>query len=132
MRLAITTTALLILLLASTILSSGQANKRRKRNSAKYPKAEISCSHHLDTGTLCAPPIKLGADSKDGVSQNTVTVQISIDEDGKVISARAVSGNRQLYEIALENAKSQKFPPKILSGKPVRVTGIIVYKFEDP
>jgi len=98
----------------------------------KYPKAEISCSHHLDKGTLCAPPIKLGADSKHGISQNTVTVQISIDEDGKVISARAVSGNRQLYEIALENAKSQKFAPKILSGKPVRVTGIIVYKFEDP
>jgi protein TonB len=59
-------------------------------------------------------------------------VQVTIDEAGNVVSARAVLGNSELRNEALENAKRQKFAPKLLSGKPVKVTGVIVYKFENP
>ncbi|MDX6613538.1 MAG: periplasmic protein TonB [Blastocatellia bacterium] len=81
---------------------------------------------------LCGPPVTLQPNSNDPVPQNTVTVQVTIDEEGNVVSAQAVSGNPNLHEYALENAKRQKFAPKLLSGKPVKVTGVIVYKFKNP
>lgn len=63
----------------------------------------------------------------------TVDVQVIIDENGTVISAKAIKGIedisfRQAAEIA---ALQAKFMPTTLSGKPVKVIGIIVYNFVD-
>jgi TonB family protein len=59
-----------------------------------------------------------------------VTVQVTIDENGTVISASAVSGHPLLRAAAEAAARNAKFGPTLLSGKPVRVTGTIVYNFE--
>lgn len=59
----------------------------------------------------------------------TVSVQIVIDENGNVVSAKAVSGNPLLTGTCIEAAKNSKFSPTTLSGAPVRVTGIITYNF---
>jgi periplasmic protein TonB len=58
-----------------------------------------------------------------------VTVQVTIDEQGNVISAVATSGHALLRQAAVDAAKRAKFKPTLLSGQPVKVTGIIVYKF---
>lgn len=63
-----------------------------------------------------------------GVS-GAVTVQILLDETGKVISARAVSGNHLLQAAAVKAAYQARFSPTILSGQPVKVSGIITYNF---
>ncbi|MGB7924941.1 MAG: energy transducer TonB [Pyrinomonadaceae bacterium] len=63
-----------------------------------------------------------------GVS-GTVTVQILLDETGKVISARAVSGNPLLQAEAVKAAYRARFSPTVLSGQPVKVSGIISYNF---
>jgi outer membrane biosynthesis protein TonB len=52
-----------------------------------------------------------------------------IDEDGKVISANAVSGHPLLRDSAETAAKSSKFTPTFLSKQKVKVTGIIIYNF---
>ncbi|HKR00801.1 MAG TPA: energy transducer TonB, partial [Pyrinomonadaceae bacterium] len=59
----------------------------------------------------------------------TVTVQVTIDESGKVISARAVSGHPLLQQAAVQAAYGARFSPTQLSGQPVKVTGVITYNF---
>jgi hypothetical protein len=58
-----------------------------------------------------------------------VTVQVAIDETGRVVSAKAVSGNTLLRAESEKAARAAKFTPTLLSDRPVRVIGIIVYKF---
>ena len=58
-----------------------------------------------------------------------VTVEVTIDESGKVISARAVNGPMLLRESATAAARQAVFTPTLLHDKPVRVSGVIVYNF---
>jgi protein TonB len=58
-----------------------------------------------------------------------VNVQVTIDEKGNVISANAVSGHVLLRPSAETAARASKFNPTLLSLQPVKVTGLIVYKF---
>jgi len=58
-----------------------------------------------------------------------VTVQVVIDESGKVISASAVSGHPLLIPEARKAALQARFQPTTLSNQPVKVTGVITYNF---
>jgi periplasmic protein TonB len=70
------------------------------------------------------PPV-----AKAARASGTVTVQVTIDENGNVISARAVSGHPLLQAAAVQAARSARFSPTKLSGQPVKVTGVITYNF---
>jgi protein TonB len=70
------------------------------------------------------PPI-----AKAARAAGTVTVQVTIDESGKVISARAVGGHPLLQQAAVQAAYGARFSPTQLSGQPVKVTGVITYNF---
>lgn len=61
-----------------------------------------------------------------------VSVQVTIDENGEVISASAVSGHPLLRAAAMEAAKLAKFSPTQLDGKAVKVNGVLVYNFVPP
>jgi periplasmic protein TonB len=56
-------------------------------------------------------------------------VEVVLDENGKVISAEATSGPVILREAAVQAAKRARFSPTKLSGMPVKVSGVINYKF---
>ncbi|HEX8633476.1 MAG TPA: TonB family protein [Pyrinomonadaceae bacterium] len=58
-----------------------------------------------------------------------VTVEVVVDVSGKVIGARAVSGPEMLRAAAERAARQAKFTPALLSGQPVRVSGVINYNF---
>jgi len=58
-----------------------------------------------------------------------VNVQVTIDENGNVISASAVSGHPLLRSAAVTAARASKFSPTVLDGQRVMVTGVIVYNF---
>ncbi len=58
-----------------------------------------------------------------------VSVEVILDETGKVISATAMSGPTLLREAAVQAALRAKFSPTKLSGQPVKVSGTINYKF---
>jgi TonB family protein len=58
-----------------------------------------------------------------------VVVRVVIDEEGKVMAAQAVSGNALLRPAAVKSAKRARFSPTLLSGQPVKVSGVISYNF---
>jgi TonB family protein len=62
--------------------------------------------------------------------QGAVTVQIMLDEEGKVISAKASDGPQIFRPIAEDAAKKSKFKPATAGGQPVKATGFIVYNFK--
>lgn len=70
------------------------------------------------------PPI-----AKAARASGTVTVQVTINESGSVISATAISGHPLLQASAVQAARSARFSPTLLSGQPVKVTGVITYNF---
>jgi len=58
-----------------------------------------------------------------------VVVQILVDESGKVVSARAVSGHNLLRSSAENAARQSKFNPIKIDDRPVRANGTVVYNF---
>jgi hypothetical protein len=62
----------------------------------------------------------------------SVTVKVIVDETGKVIFAGAIAGNEAFYESAESAAKAARFPPTLQNGKPVQVSGNLVYNFKRP
>jgi protein TonB len=70
------------------------------------------------------PPIARAAHAS-----GTVYVQITVDESGRVISAKAVSGHPLLQQAAVEAAYEARFPPTRIEGHPVKVSGTLSYNF---
>lgn len=62
----------------------------------------------------------------------SVNVSVTISEDGKVISAQAISGHPLLRAVSVQAARESTFAQTFLDGKPVKVIGIIVYNFVGP
>ncbi len=62
-------------------------------------------------------------------AQGAVNVQVTIDEQGNVTSANAVSGHPLLRATSEQAARNAKFSVTFLSHVPVKVTGVIVYNF---
>ncbi len=60
----------------------------------------------------------------------TVIVQVTVDESGNVVSARAVSGPPLLQQAAANAARGWRFSPTLLSGQAVKVTGTITFNFQ--
>ncbi len=76
---------------------------------------------------LVTPPYP--AIARSAHASGAVQVQVLIDENGNVISARAMSGHPLLQAAAVAAARSSKFTPTKLSGQPVKVNGVIIYNF---
>jgi protein TonB len=62
-------------------------------------------------------------------ASGAVQVQVLIDEEGRVISATPAGGNALLVPAAVAAARQARFSPTLLSGQPVKVSGIITYNF---
>lgn len=58
-----------------------------------------------------------------------VTVEVVIDGSGKVISAKATNGHPLLQQAAVQAAQQARFTPTLLSGQPVKISGVINYNF---
>ena len=134
-------------------VSDGPVNREGTGSSSATPESEVDDAAASTTVKAVPPPIKPPAPKRPvsiGVvngnatylpkppysqaaimvgAQGEVTVQVTIDETGKVISSKAVSGHVMLRAGAEKAAWSAKFTPTLLSNVPVKVTGVIVYKF---
>lgn len=62
-------------------------------------------------------------------ASGSVTVQVLVDESGRVTSATAVNGHPLLRAAAVQAAREAVFNPTLLAGKPVKVSGVITYNF---
>jgi periplasmic protein TonB len=75
------------------------------------------------------PKPVFSAIAKAAGASGMVTVQVLIDENGKVISARALSGHPLLQRESVQAAYRARFTPTLLSNQPVKVSGVITYNF---
>ena len=69
------------------------------------------------------------AEAKAEKVSGAVNVQLTIDEEGKVISAVPISGHPLLQAAAAEAARQWRFTPTTLAGQPVKVTGVVIFNF---
>jgi protein TonB len=63
-------------------------------------------------------------------AQGTVTIEVTINEQGTVESARAMSGHPLLRDAALNAARAWRWNPTRLNGMAVKVIGTITFNFK--
>lgn len=103
---------------------------------ANPPKpAEPVRPEFLNLGTLdpesaerLVPPT-YSAIAKQSRIQGKVTVEVELDEEGRVVSAKATSGHPMLRQSAEDAAKRSKFKPARFNDLPIKARGQITYSF---
>jgi periplasmic protein TonB len=83
----------------------------------------------LNGTAISLPPPMYPDSAKRSRTQGIVSVDVVLDETGKVISANASNGPAMLRDAAVHAALKARFSPTKLSGQPVKVSGVINYKF---
>ncbi|HLA10296.1 MAG TPA: TonB family protein [Pyrinomonadaceae bacterium] len=83
----------------------------------------------LNGSAISLPPPAYPDSAKRMRISGTIVVEVVIDETGRVISAKAASGPASLAEAAVNAARRARFSPTKLSGQPVKVSGVINYRF---
>jgi Ca-activated chloride channel family protein len=92
------------------------------------PKGPIS-GGVLNSKAVSLPKPGYPSAAKTVGAQGRVVVELTIDEAGKVVKARAISGHPLLQKAAVAAALQARFSPTMLSGEPVSITGTISYTF---
>jgi len=83
----------------------------------------------LNGTAISLPPPAYPEAAKRMRTAGVVVVDVILDETGKVVAATASSGPTILREAAVQAALKARFSPTKLSGQPVKVSGVINYKF---
>jgi TonB family protein len=81
--------------------------------------------------TRMVTPIYSSIALKAGAS-GRVTVQVTLDEEGNVTSARAIDGHQFLRQSSEDAARRSKFKPAMYNNHPIKATGTIVYNYARP
>ena len=90
----------------------------------------VKVSRVLNSEALLLPRPKYPALALQIGLQGVVNVQVLIDETGKVVSAKAVSGHPMLVPDAVRAANQARFSPTMIGEQPVKVSGVITYNFK--
>lgn len=88
----------------------------------------LKISTVLNSRALVLPKPTYPAMARQIRLQGTVTVQVLIDEAGRVLSAKG-SGHPLLIPEAEKAARQARFSPTVISETPVKVSGVITYNF---
>lgn len=93
------------------------------------PKPNLVVGGILNGKASFLPQPKYPSAAREIQVSGTVSVLILIDEGGKVIRAGAINGPYSLQAVSRAVACEATFKPTLLSGNPVKVSGIITYDF---
>ncbi len=117
---------------AATATTAGEEGRGAKANAAvESSKAPVS-GGVLNGKALSLPKPIYPAAARNSGAFGKVVVEVTIDEQGKIIEARAVSGHPFLQQAAVQAARLARFTPALLSGEPVKIKGTINYVFGVP
>lgn len=86
----------------------------------------------LNGKAITLPKPSYPAEARAARVSGKVKVEVVIDEDGSVIRACAVEGEPLLTLVSEKAAYAARFTPTLVNGQPVKVTGVIVYRFIAP
>lgn len=93
------------------------------------PNRILRVSRVLNSQAITLPKPPYPAIARMAGVQGVVNVQVLIDETGKVISAKALSGSPLLMPEAVKAAYQARFSPTTIGEQPVKVSGLITYNF---
>jgi TonB family C-terminal domain len=104
-------------------------------NSSEPPPPPQSAAARKPGATTRGEPINRAQPAYPQLAKSTgqsgmVTVEVSINERGDVISARALSGPALLKDAAVSAARRWKFKPSMRDGKPVTSVSTISFNFK--
>lgn len=85
---------------------------------------EVINSQALSLPKPAYPPLAVQTKTK-----GQVVIQVLIDESGRVVSAKALSGSPLLTHAAIRAAYQARFSPTFIGDQPVKVSGLITYNF---
>ena len=100
------------------------ATKKQETPEKRVANIGVANSRAISLPEPVYPPLAKAA----GI-EGVVTVDILIDETGRVMTARATSGNTLLRQEAERAAARARFTPTLLSQQPVKAKGIITFNF---
>ena len=108
-----------------------EATQARARADANFARANPNFVQGgvIAGKALATPAPSYPAAARAAKVSGQVQVRVLVDENGDVIRAEAISGHPLLQTAAVQAALATKFSPTLLSGQPVKVTGVIVYNF---
>jgi TonB family protein len=100
-----------------------------RQSSQGNPDDAAALGNVLNGRAISLPRPSYPAEARAAGASGTVTVRVVIDETGKVVRACAISGPPLLIRESELAAYRAKFSPTKLSGMPVKVLGVITYKY---
>ncbi len=106
-----------------------EENKRAATRDAQPARKIIVPAGLLNDKAISKAAPSYPDEAKMAGASGAVTVQITIDEEGNVIEAKAVSGHPLLRAPSVEAVRRWKFSQTFLSGRPVMVTGTVIVKY---
>lgn len=122
--------------------SAGKLDAELKAKAAKAAAAAAppvtkapAAPESLSLGTLTAAnavrmakPVYSTVAQRSGIG-GRVVVDVELDAEGNVVSAKAVSGHQMLRGAAEDAARRSKFKPAMFGEKPIKAFGSITYNF---
>jgi TonB family protein len=119
---------------SNTVAESGGPAVKAETEAPAAPPVRTGPLKPISGGILNGKAVSLPAPVYPEIAKRSrvtglVEVEVVIDITGKVISAKALKGPALLMLAAEQAAKAARFTPTLLSGQPVRITGVITYNF---
>lgn len=103
---------------------------RKRYNPAATDNTAESENRVLNGRALTLPKPGYPSEARARRESGVVVIQVTIDETGRVISAKDIcQGPAVISAESLKAAWQARFTPTKLSGMPVKVTGVIQYRF---
>lgn len=123
--------------IARVCLFGGQKVDDEKEKAFKEAKDKLFGRVAKQSGIINGKAISLPiprypAEAREKRLSGTASIKVTIDEQGNVIETKSICRNDSLGRAAEESAKEAKFAPTLMDGKPIQVSGIIVYNFIAP
>ena len=114
---------------SSCSCSSADENAADATSSDSSNKLRTIYGGMLNGKAICLPQPAYPPAAKTAGVSGSVGVQVLVNERGCVLSAHAVSGHPLLAAAAVAAARRACFSQTRLSGKPLKVRGLIMYNF---
>ncbi len=114
--------------ISTTPLPTAQPTPKPTANPANNTPRNVSVGN-LNGRAVSLPKPAFPSSAKQAGANGQVIVQVTVDQDGNVISAKAMNGHPLLRSPAEIAAKQARFSPRI-AGDFAKATGVLVYNFQ--
>jgi TonB family protein len=104
------------------------SDSRAKIDAANRPAVAVE-NEALSARVISLPRPTYPDEAREEKITGAVRVLATVDEQGNVVEAEAISGSPKLQAAAVAAAKQAKFEPLMTNGRPVKTKSVISYNF---